>query len=327
MRKFGTLANQELAQKLTDYLLIQQIVVSAEESSQGTWDMWVRDEDKLPIARGVMDRFLSDPNAAEFQQASQQAKQIRKLQAAEAQRRAKLVRKMPQGAGPGMFLSRPIPVTIGVIVIAIIASLLTKFGEIRGGLAYRIVDGNVVVQDEPFGLKLYRAMMMVDPLDYRYTDNKDPLAEIRKGQVWRLITPIFLHGSIMHLAFNMLAMYSLGGIIERLHGSWVLLLLTLGTGAIASLVQAFTPAALGGSPIALGASGAIFGLFGYLWVRPMLEPMFPIRIPQSSVVMIMGWMFLCMTPIIPNVANAAHVGGLLAGIAVVPLAIKFWPVR
>lgn len=331
MRKFGTLSDESAAKRLIDYLLTQQIhaTANAADDPAAGWELWVREEDQLEAARRILSEFRSNPGDARYA-VTAQANQIRKQMDAAVKQRAKLVRRMPRSSLMDI-RDRPIPVTIAVIVIAVLAGLITKLGAPpSSGLEYsETADGTIEVPEQTFGLALYRNLMMVDPLAYQYGNqregNRDPLDRVRRGEVWRLITPIFLHGGIMHLAFNMLMMFSLGGVIERLHGSLFLILLILITGVVATLVQAFAPAALGGNPVHLGASGAIFGLFGYLWVRPMLQPSFPVRIPQSSVVMVLGWGLLCMTPIIPKVANAAHVGGLLAGIAVVPLAVRIWP--
>jgi GlpG protein len=131
---------------------------------------------------------------------------------------------------------------------------------------------------------------------------------------------MFMHGDAMHLAFNMLWIYFLGSAIERLQGSLLFLALVLGTAFVGLNVHVlmsgmeFLPPALQGTPFAIGASGAVFGLFGYLWVRPAIDPDYPIRLVPMNVVLMLGWLVLCMTPLIPNVANGAHLGGLFAGI-------------
>ncbi len=330
MRKFGTLSDETTAKRLVDYLLTQRIHATAnaaDDPAEG-WELWVREEDQLDTARQIFDEYRKHPNDARYAVAAQ-ANQIRKQIHAEVKQRAKLVRRMPRSMMD--IRARPIPVTIAVIVIATFIGLLTDLGSPpRSGLKYtETADGTIVVPDQTFKLRLFRSLMMVDPLAYEYGNqtrgNPDPLDRIGRGEVWRLITPIFLHKGIIHLAFNMLMLYFLGGVLERLHGSVFMILLILFTGVVANLVQAYTPATLGGGPLLLGASGVTFGLFGYWWVRPMLQPSFPVRLPQNTVIMILGWGLLCLTPLIPNVANAAHIGGLLAGIAAVPLAIRIWP--
>ncbi|WP_153555599.1 rhomboid family intramembrane serine protease [Roseimaritima sediminicola] len=331
MRKLGTLPDEPTARRLVDYLLTQRIdaTTNALDEPAGAWELWVREEDQMEAAGRILEDFRAAPNDPRFD-ATAEANQIRKQISAAAKQHARRQRGMPAGAMPGGaagIQNRPIPVTMAVIVISVLAGLVTSFGNPPiNGQVMETPDGDIVVPDQSFGLRLFRGMMMVDPLAYQYGNdgqgNRDPLDRIGRGEVWRLLTPAFLHGSIMHLAFNMLMMFSLGGVIERLHSSGFLAVLVVVTGVVATLAQAFAPPALGGTPLQLGASGVIFGLFGYLWIRPIMQPSYPVRIPQSSVLLILGWGLLCMTPIIPNVANAAHVGGLVAGIVAVPVAVK-----
>jgi rhomboid protease GluP len=77
------------------------------------------------------------------------------------------------------------------------------------------------------------------------------------GQIWRLITPVLLHGSILHLGFNMYALYILGPGLERFYGHWRFLTLYLLAGFAGNVMSfIFSP-----NP-SLGASTAIFGLLG-----------------------------------------------------------------
>ena len=78
---------------------------------------------------------------------------------------------------------------------------------------------------------------------------------ILRGQIWRLITPVLLHGGILHLAFNMYALYSIGRSLEQFYGHWRYLALYLVagyTGNVLSFLLSANPS--------LGASTAIFGL-------------------------------------------------------------------
>ena len=128
----------------------------------------------------------------------------------------------------------------------------------------------------------------------------------------------------MHLVFNMLGIFFLGSALERLHGSLFLALLFLVTGIagsgleVATMGLEFLPESLRGSPWSIGASGALFGLFGFLWIRPSIDSSYPIRLVPTNVMLMLGWLVFCMTPLASNlhIANAAHLGGLLAGIAI-----------
>ena len=80
---------------------------------------------------------------------------------------------------------------------------------------------------------------------------------IAQGEVWRLFTAIFLHGGIMHLLFNLYALYALGPLLEGYTGHIRFLTIFLVSGLYGSLLSyAFS------SPVSVGASGAIFGLLG-----------------------------------------------------------------
>src|SRR6056297_425790 len=216
-----------------------------------------------------------------------------------------------------------IPLTIGIIVLSILASVGTNFGRNLGWQDPALPDFRERLSGEA---KAYLAMSFVDRYHYVESDG-DSLASIKKGQLWRLVTPMFLHGGTMHLLFNMLWIYSLGSSLERLHGTLAFAGLVVFTEIIGMAVQVFLPdwmpAGLRGSPFAIGASGAVYGLFGFIWMRPRFEALYPIVIPQQTALLMLGWLVLCMTPIIPNVANGAHLGGLLGGV----IAAYAWPGR
>ena len=140
---------------------------------------------------------------------------------------------------------------------------------------------------------------------------------------------MFLHGDTMHLAFNMLMLYFLGSVIERLHGSLFFAILVVVTHVAGMLLQVSLPGAeslpailerLAGTPFAIGASGAVYGLFGFLWIRPTIDPTYPIRMDSRNVMIMLGWLVFCMLPVLNlGVANGAHLGGLIAGMLIAPL--------
>ena len=130
-------------------------------------------------------------------------------------------------------------------------------------------------------------------------------------QAYRLLTSMFLHYDLVHIASNMLSLFFVGVIVERLFGSGRFTIIYFASGIIASLAQAFfTP----GVP-SLGASGAIFGIFGafgafLLMRRRTLGP--------SVNAMIGQWVFwlginLFISFSLPGIALWAHLGGLASG--------------
>lgn len=101
--------------------------------------------------------------------------------------------------------------------------------------------------------------------DYLKSD-RDPAASLKRGELWRMVTPIFLHLSMIHLAMNMFVMVSLGRIVERWVGTprFALFVLLLAVGS--NLLQGLSPAWMHGSPAFGGISGVLYGSFGYVWV-------------------------------------------------------------
>jgi rhomboid protease GluP len=137
---------------------------------------------------------------------------------------------------------------------------------------------------------------------------------IDQGEYWRFITPIFIHIGLLHLFFNSYALWMVGPQVEKLYGSarFVLLYILTGVAGVAGS-YIYRPEGL-----SAGASGAIFGLFGVLLVfglryRHNVPPFFRRAVGTGVLPVILINLFIGLT--IPNIDNSAHVGGLLAGMA------------
>ncbi len=135
------------------------------------------------------------------------------------------------------------------------------------------------------------------------------------GQVWRLLSPAFLHFGWMHLIFNLMWVWYFGRQIEQRQGSKMMLLLLLVAGIGANLAQYVTGTVLFG-----GMSGVVYALLAHVWLMSRRAPQSGFFVPQMLVVFMLGWMVFTMTDIAStvgfgNVANEAHLGGLLVGLA------------
>jgi GlpG protein len=145
--------------------------------------------------------------------------------------------------------------------------------------------------------------------------NGRPVFTTAQGQYWRLITPVFLHFGWLHIVFNSLWLWELGSRVERVMGQLNMLLLFL----VIALVSNASQFAFGGPGLFGGMSGVVYGLLGFSWVAPLLQPRWPIQPAPAIVLLMVGWLVVCMVGLVEvlgfgAVANAAHLGGLLCGV-------------
>jgi rhomboid protease GluP len=129
---------------------------------------------------------------------------------------------------------------------------------------------------------------------------------IAYNQWWRLITAIFLHGSLMHIVFNMWVIMDIGPMVEEMFGSARYLFLYIATGAFGYVVSSFA------GHKSVGASGALLGLIGLLLASTTRSSSASSQMMRSNLIKwiiyiaIMGFMF-------SGIDNYAHFGGLAAG--------------
>jgi rhomboid protease GluP len=132
---------------------------------------------------------------------------------------------------------------------------------------------------------------------------------ILQGEIWRFLTPAFLHGSIVHLSFNMYAIYSIGPSLERKYGGTSFILL-YAIGAVFGNVFSF----LCSPYISLGASTAIFGLIAaqgvYIYKNRYLLGSAAKPLLTNVLFMIAVNLFLGLSP---GIDNWGHLGGLVGG--------------
>ncbi|MGK9064207.1 rhomboid family intramembrane serine protease [Stutzerimonas chloritidismutans] len=188
------------------------------------------------------------------------------------------------------------PLTTAVLVLTLIAAVITMLGE---------------------NLDTIRWLTFSDfRVDGEYAYFATLGQTLAAGQWWRLITPIFVHFGILHLAMNSMWYWELGRRIEYRQGAWMLLALTFLFGVVSNLSQY----GFGGAGIFGGLSGVLYGLLGHCWLFQKLAPDDAYRLPPGVVVLMLLWLVICLTGLIEVVsfgalaiANAAHVGGLVAG--------------
>jgi membrane associated rhomboid family serine protease len=149
-------------------------------------------------------------------------------------------------------------------------------------------------------------------------------------QPWQLVTYAFLHGNLMHLLFNMLALYMFGSDIERVVGGRRFTTYYFVCVVVAALAQLVVAAVSNSPPYpTVGASGGVFGLllaFGMYFPRRTVMLIFPpIPTPAWLFVTLYGALelFLGVTGTQQGVAHFAHLGGMLGGY----LTLRWWRSR
>lgn len=146
---------------------------------------------------------------------------------------------------------------------------------------------------------------------------------LHQGQIWRFITPAFLHGGFLHFLFNSLWMWDLGRRLEFLLGKRGYILFFIFTAAFSNFSQYLWEhdSSFG------GMSGVVYALVGFIMVSHRLAPNRLTAVSPGIIGFMLIWLVLCMTGTVGffignGVANAAHLGGLLAGCLFALLTVK-----
>ena len=148
-----------------------------------------------------------------------------------------------------------------------------------------------------------------------------PAAVLQNGEWWRIVTGAFLHGGLLHFGVNMLSLWFLGRFIEFAVGPWRTLLIYF-----VSLVAAGLGIVYFSAPLVptVGASGAIFGLFGALFAIGLKLGKPGMDLVKSNLGILV--LNLIITFTVPSISWQAHVSGLIAGF-ILTLAIYAPPRR
>lgn len=132
-------------------------------------------------------------------------------------------------------------------------------------------------------------------------------------EYWRLLTPVFLHFGAVHIIFNLIWWWDLAGLIERTQSKMQLLGVFLATALLSNFAQS-----LGSGNGFGGLSGVVYGLLGYIWLYPLVNPRVGFRVRPAIVMFMVGWLLVGYSGLLDNVfgkmANAAHLYGLLTGV-------------
>lgn len=285
MRLLDYFPHEAEARAARDLLEVEGIASECEADGP-QWALWVADDDHLERARGLVRDLRAAPPGTVAGAGIRAAAAARRAQAAIEDRR--YARRVVDGRLLAARPSRGV-LTLALALVCVAVALLTRLGE----------DGPVT------------RLLLISELTWgRGFSPRQFLAEVRAGEVWRLLTPIFLHFHILHILFNLLWLLDLGNIIEGRQGTLRLALLVVCTALPSNLVQYWF-----GGPLFGGMSGVVYGLLGYVWMLGRHRPDLGLGLRKETIVMMLIWLGVCAAGVVGNIANWAHGVGLVAGMA------------
>nr|WP_282448472.1 rhomboid family intramembrane serine protease [Marinobacter goseongensis] len=237
--------------------------------------LWLENPDHTDPVLEALDRFLSEPEVQQAVNATSQSPVF--------------------VAGRWQPSPRHAPLVLAMIVIAATVAWVTDMGRSQ----------------------LSTVLMMVDPQNFAWNTLSARVEALREtltaGQVWRLISPDFLHFSWTHIIFNSVMLWFLGSQVEWFDGKARLLVLVVFASLVSNGLQYFVSGPLFG-----GLSGVVYGILGYCWLSQRRLPRF--QFPPALVTFAVVWMVIGFTPLpemlgLGRMANEAHLGGFIAGLA------------
>ncbi len=136
-----------------------------------------------------------------------------------------------------------------------------------------------------------------------------PAINTQTWQVWRWFTPALFHFSVLHIVFNLLWWWQLGGDVEKRLGSGKLLLIFLSSAAGSGIAQYWVD-----GPNFGGLSGVVYALVGYLWILGWKRPELGLSISRPILGFMLVWLMIGYVQPIMAIANTAHLAGLICGV-------------
>ena len=303
MRQIGTVADERQARALADYLLTLEISTRVDPSSKGGFVIWARREEQVDRARQEFDAFVKEPEDPKYHGVAQTAREIRK-------KAERLERQHARNTVDlrGRWAYRP-PERCTVVLLLMTASVLVAVLSHLGHRTEPLLP-LLITSPRPIEVREGDDPEAIARVVERRRVGSVGLGEVRHGEVWRLVTPIFIHFGPIHLLFNMFVLYDLGGLIEIRKGHLRLLLLVLVAAVVSNLAQyTYEHTAYFG-----GMSGVNYALFGYVWMRGRFAPEEGMILRSDTIFYMIAWLFVCLAGAVGHVANTAHFVGLGIGI-------------
>lgn len=361
MRLIGTIKGEKQVYQFYSFLQEEKIECSYEPDSrqEDSFQFWVMDENEIETATHWLEEFQKTPEDPRFDvkkhpidaqgvaaNGSEEGNEKEPLPLRAIRLKGRMRPRMPitrfivlicallyfwnsyQMAGLAKEDKEPQLYTLTPLMIDLSYDMPTA--ENREELSKEIFSenriGNAAVWDGFYGVAL------------GWPKSKEELdapmfVQIRQGEVWRLFTPVFLHGSFLHILFNMLWLWMLGRQVEERTKKWQYIAMTLIIGVFSNTFQY-----LMSGPLFIGYSGIVCGLAGFIWMRQRRAPWEGYPLQKGTIaflaIFVLGMMVLQLVSFFlirfqiadfsMNIANTAHISGAIIGIVLgrIPLFSK-----
>lgn len=354
MRLIGSIPNEKDAHAFHAFLLQAGIANTCEPDNKG-FRIWVQDEDNFETAAELLEEFRRDPNDPKFERTEHPfiPPKIEK-EAAEPD--------IPKPKSPFAYFVTYLNLIACVLLFLWNGLEEAEIVQMNGTLAMQISMSPIeqkLLFDYPAPFQLIDQLIQKYPMQslkelkelpqgaqalynqaeamptwkgivdaylhgWDYVRQIPMFEKIRQGEVWRLFTPVLLHGNILHILFNMAWLWILGKQIEERISKWKMLLLILLLGIIPNVAQY-----LMSGPYFLGYSGIAVGMVGFIWMRQKVAPWEGYPLQKGIVIFLLVFVIgmfalglvttalqLFTSKSLPyNIANTAHIAGGLVGMA------------
>ena len=265
---------------LMDYLLQKRIecIVTQDSENDAYW-VEIQSEGDLAKAQAIVDEFIENPNHPKYQAASWGSAQ-------------------PASQSSG-FRTKP-------------KSGFTEHPFFKTNIAREAKANWVTSSILLFNAVIFVLYSLFPPISL-WVGSYFFIAPLNELQVthewWRVVTPAFLHFSGMHIVFNLLWWWILGGMIEKSLGKTVLLLLFIITAIGSNITQL-----LATGPNFGGMSGVVYGLLGFVWIIGYMRPNWGIGLQPAMIGFMLIWMVIGFADVLfVSMANEANLSGLIIG--------------
>lgn len=359
MRIVGTLSHENHARRLSNYLISQGISNNCEVNFDAlhghmSYQIWIHEEDKIKEATAIFVEFERNPSDRKFDAPMPEPERV------PLEEDDPMEEKVPPHRFGAHLTNLLIAICALVFFLNTLQQIpLRKEGLSEDTFLITPLQAELMYDLPPAFEELEKIIEKYEIADQKYTEvpsevkaeivkvtqapywkgvyswvvakikgedtspGEGPLfIQIRKGEIWRLITPCVLHQDLLHILFNMLWLWYLGRPIEQRIGPFRTLLLSVVAGVGANTIQYFMS-----GPFFIGYSGIVTALAGFIWMRERKAPWEGYPLNRATILFLLffiGAIFVIQVVAFliqifsthnfaPNIANTAHIVGALIG--------------